>query len=97
MPQGSWAWPLVPADVAAVLADARRSGRTLDVTLTDEVAVTLDDAYAVQQAVTELRRAAGESEVGWKLGYTSTAMRTQMGIEGNGTGDLGLGRSWIKA
>jgi len=48
--------------------------------LTDELTLSLDDAYAIQREVTAARLARGERIVGWKLGYTSLAMREQMGI-----------------
>ena len=68
------------AAVARRLVGARLAGRTLDVTLTDEYPLSLADAYRVQAEVTALRLARGERVVGWKLGYTSVAMREQMGI-----------------
>jgi 2-keto-4-pentenoate hydratase len=42
--------------------------------------LSLDRAYAIQRQLTAMRVAEGERVVGWKLGYTSTAMREQMGI-----------------
>ena len=50
--------------------------------------ITLDDAYRVQDQVTALRLAAGERRAGWKLGYTSAAMRAQMGIASPNFGPL---------
>jgi 2-keto-4-pentenoate hydratase len=43
--------------------------------------VTLDRAYAIQRQLTAIRCEEGERVVGWKLGYTSLAMREQMGID----------------
>ncbi len=60
-----------------VQARTQRSTRT---PLTDEAALSLDDAYAIQHEVTSARLGRGEQIVGWKLGYTSLAMREQMGI-----------------
>jgi 2-keto-4-pentenoate hydratase len=40
----------------------------------------LPAAYAVQNALTQRRLAEGRTQVGHKLGYTSVAMRQQMGI-----------------
>jgi 2-keto-4-pentenoate hydratase len=69
--------------------DARSSGRTLDLPFTARPeGLTLDDAYLVQQELTALRLARGERVVGWKLGYTSVAMRTQMGIDAPNYGPL---------
>lgn len=80
--------PLEPAAVARRLVEARASGHPLDVPLSDDVPLTLDDAYAVQREVTALRTARGERVVGWKLGYTSQAMRAQMGIAEPNLGPL---------
>jgi 2-oxo-hept-3-ene-1,7-dioate hydratase len=41
----------------------------------------MDDAYAVQAAFAGLRRAAGRSVVGWKIGLTSRAMQQALGID----------------
>jgi 2-keto-4-pentenoate hydratase len=43
--------------------------------------MTLADAYAVQRVVADLRTAAGERLVGWKLGLTSKAMQRQLGVD----------------
>jgi 2-keto-4-pentenoate hydratase len=79
---------LAPARVAGVLDAARAAGRTLDVPLSDEVELTLDDAYAIQRELTTLRLADGGRVVGWKLGYTSRAMREQLGIDAPNFGPL---------
>jgi 2-keto-4-pentenoate hydratase len=63
------------------------SQRTLP-PLSDEAPLSLADAYAVQRAVTALRYARGERHVGWKLGYTSLAMREQMGVDAPNYGPL---------
>jgi 2-keto-4-pentenoate hydratase len=75
-----------PSTVAAALDDARRAGRTLDV---EAIEVgDLVSAYAVQRALTSLRLGRGDAEVGWKLGYTTAAMRQQMGIAAPNYGPL---------
>jgi 2-keto-4-pentenoate hydratase len=48
----------------------------------------LDAAYAVQHALTALRTARGARRIGWKLGYTSAAMRAQMGVDAPNLGPL---------
>lgn len=48
----------------------------------------MDDAYAVQALLTEERLRRGERLVGWKLGYTSQAMREQMGVAEPNLGPL---------
>lgn len=72
---------------AATLAAARRDRRGC-APITSTVQLDLDDAYAIQRAGTALRIARGEHVVGWKLGYTSLAMRTQMGIDHPNFGPL---------
>lgn len=42
--------------------------------------LTLDDAYAVQRAVAELRRVRGERSVGYKVGCVSAAIQQQFGL-----------------
>ncbi|MQA13326.1 MAG: hydratase [Pseudonocardiaceae bacterium] len=76
-----------PEHVARTLLAARRNGHTLD-PLTDRVALTLEQAYRVQDAVTAERLRTGQRMVGWKLGYTSAAMRAQMGITEPNCGPL---------
>lgn len=71
--------------VAKQIADARSSGRVLDAR---EVEVGDDVAYAIQARVTSRRLAAGERIVGWKLGYTSAAMRAAMRIDHANHGPL---------
>jgi 2-keto-4-pentenoate hydratase len=75
-----------PSTVAAALDDARRAGRTLDVEAFE--VGDLVSAYAVQRALTSLRLGRGDAVVGWKLGYTTAAMRQQMGIAAPNYGPL---------
>jgi 2-keto-4-pentenoate hydratase len=42
--------------------------------------LTIEDAYAVQRAVADLRRARGERCVGYKVGCTSPAIQKQLGL-----------------
>lgn len=73
------------------LADRILGARTAGVTLapiTEGRALTLADAYRVQDAVTARRLAAGQRRVGYKLGYTSAAMREQMGVDTMNHGPL---------
>jgi 2-keto-4-pentenoate hydratase len=79
---------LDPVAAAGALRQARQAGRTLDVLLSAELSLSLADAYRVQDQVTALRLAAGEQLAGWKLGYTSSAMRAQMGIASPNFGPL---------
>ncbi len=69
------------------LRQIRRAGWTI-APLSADAPLSLDDAYAVQRALTALRIAEGERVVGWKLGYTSQAMREQMGVGAPNYGPL---------
>jgi 2-keto-4-pentenoate hydratase len=69
------------------IVDAHAARRTL-APISDRVALGLDDAYAIQALVTDARTARGERRVGWKLGYTSLAMREQMGVDAPNFGPL---------
>ncbi|CAE6952225.1 4-oxalocrotonate decarboxylase [Paraburkholderia nemoris] len=48
--------------------------------LTGDDAVTLEEAYAVQRALIELRLERGGRQVGLKMGFTSRAKMAQMGV-----------------
>jgi 2-keto-4-pentenoate hydratase len=77
-----------PAAVAAALYSARQAGATLDELLSAELGLSVEDAYRVQDRMTALRLASGERITGWKLGYTSAAMREQMGVASPNFGPL---------
>jgi 2-keto-4-pentenoate hydratase len=79
---------LDPAAVAGALYRARQAGSTLDQQLSAELGLSLADAYRVQDQMTALRLASGERITGWKLGYTSAAMRAQMGVASPNFGPL---------
>jgi 2-keto-4-pentenoate hydratase len=75
------------AEWAALLAAARRDRVGCD-PISWSTDLTLDDAYAIQRAGAALRLERGEKLIGWKLGYTSLAMRAQMGIDQPNFGPL---------
>ncbi|MGJ8517776.1 2-oxo-hept-4-ene-1,7-dioate hydratase [Carnimonas bestiolae] len=50
--------------------------------------MTLDDAYAVQKAWIERKKAAGRRLVGWKIGLTSRAMQSLLEIDTLDSGAL---------
>jgi len=69
---------------AAGLWAARTARRTLEPDATELRLGRIDDladAYAIGDAIVRRRVERGERPVGWKLGYTSPAMREQMGID----------------
>ena len=72
--------------MARRLDDARR-GATL-LAAADVVVGDLDSAYRVQDALTARRISRGGTRVGWKLGYTSEAMRAQLDITAPNFGPL---------
>jgi 2-keto-4-pentenoate hydratase len=77
--------------LARVIWEAREQGRTLDAAAVRHHHGGPDDlatAYRVQAEVVGRRLARGERPIGWKLGYTSLAMREQMGIEEPNCGPL---------
>jgi 2-keto-4-pentenoate hydratase len=72
---------------AARIIDGHRRAVTLD-PISGRHPLTMDDAYAIQAHVTAWRIDRGERRTGWKLGYTSAAMREQMGIDAPNFGPL---------
>ncbi|MFD1539797.1 2-keto-4-pentenoate hydratase [Nonomuraea guangzhouensis] len=74
-------------ELAARIVRARAERRPLR-PLTDEGTLSMEQAYAVQEGVTRLRLASGQRIIGWKLGYTSLAMREQMGVSEMNAGPL---------
>jgi 2-keto-4-pentenoate hydratase len=74
------------AEAARIVA-AHAARATLD-PISDRASLSLADAYAIQAAVTRARLGRGERVVGWKLGYTSLAMREQMGVDAPNFGPL---------
>lgn len=65
--------------LAAEIHLAHQNRRLLDAT--HQAPLDLAMAYAVQRKLTALRMEGGAAVIGWKLGYTSTAMRRQMNID----------------
>jgi 2-keto-4-pentenoate hydratase len=81
----------VTGDDAATWARAllaSRAARTTRDPITVTTPLTIDDAYAIQRHVTARRIESGERIIGWKLGYTSVAMRRQMGVDAPNHGPL---------
>lgn len=77
-----------PAALAAELRDAEhgRRGIALPTERFDDFG--WDDARAVARARDELRRADGDTMIGYKLGWTSAAMREALGIDRPNWGTL---------
>lgn len=65
---------------AAMLFEAERSGNQCGLISLANPEMTLDDAYAVQAALVELKKREGAKAVGWKIGLTSRAMQMALNI-----------------
>lgn len=74
---------MIPAELTGILAqrlDTAQTSRRDTPSLADSHELDIDDAYAVQAALLELRVGRGERVVGVKLGFTSKAKMAQMGV-----------------
>lgn len=73
---------------AAALHGAEVAGRQTGLLSLAYPGMTLDDAYAVQAALIARKMAAGRRGIGWKIGLTSRAMQSQLGIDTPDSGVL---------
>jgi len=71
--------------LARSLLEAERARTPIDPLTDEHPDLGLRDAYRIQEASLEQR---GEPRVGYKLGFTSEAMRRQMGVPGPNYGRL---------
>lgn len=69
------------AAAAAALNEAERSRVQIPLLSEDHPAMTMDDAYAIQAAWVQAKRARGDDVVGWKIGLTSKAMQAALSID----------------
>jgi 2-oxo-hept-3-ene-1,7-dioate hydratase len=68
------------AAAALALYQAEAERRQIGLLSQQHPDMTLDEAYAVQSALVELKRAAGARVIGWKIGLTSRAMQQALNI-----------------
>lgn len=68
-------------DAASALAEAERSGVQTELLSARHLGMTMDDAYAIQAAFVEKLLAAGKRKIGTKIGLTSKAMQSALGID----------------
>lgn len=68
------------AALAARLDQAERTGRQVRQFSLEHPDISLEDAYAIQRAWVELKRASGRSLIGHKIGLTSKAMQRSSNI-----------------
>ncbi|WP_027245418.1 2-oxo-hept-4-ene-1,7-dioate hydratase [Leisingera daeponensis] len=67
-------------DAADRLFKAEQTGQQCGLLSLAYPGMTLDDAYAVQQALIRQKLASGRSKIGWKIGLTSRAMQQALNI-----------------
>ncbi|WP_323777551.1 2-oxo-hept-4-ene-1,7-dioate hydratase [Leisingera sp.] len=67
-------------EAAATLLAAEATGRQCGLLSLAYPGMTLDDAYAVQQALIRQKLASGRRKIGWKIGLTSRAMQQALNI-----------------
>lgn len=72
---------------AQAIIDAHHCGRTLRAP-SDVSRLSLREAYEIQRLVLEHRFELGEKQIGWKIGYSSFAMRRQMNVSSPNFGPL---------
>ncbi|MEM8750406.1 MAG: 2-oxo-hept-4-ene-1,7-dioate hydratase [Pseudomonadota bacterium] len=76
------------ATAAQQLFEAETSGVQTGLLSIAHPDMTMDDAYRVQHALVELKKAAGRTVIGWKIGLTSKAMQQALNIETPDSGVL---------
>lgn len=76
------------ASAAAALFAAEAEGRQIGLLSRAHPGMTLDDAYAVQDAWVRMKRADGRKVIGWKIGLTSRAMQQALSIDTPDSGVL---------
>lgn len=82
---------LSPDEISAAalsLDDAERTRQQTGLMSLRFPQMTMDDAYAVQAAWVERKRAAGRTIIGWKIGLTSKAMQYALDIDTPDSGVL---------
>ena len=67
--------PVQIAKAAESLFQAEKTQNQIKLLTSEYPNMTMDDAYAVQKALVELKVADGCKVTGWKIGLTSKAMR----------------------
>jgi 2-oxo-hept-3-ene-1,7-dioate hydratase len=68
-------------EAAEALWQAEQTGQQIGLLSLQYPGMSMDDAYAVQAALIERRKAAGRKVIGWKIGLTSKAMQAALNID----------------
>ncbi len=63
------------------LLRAERTGEQIGLLSLRHPDLDMDDAYAIQSALTDAKLAAGRRVIGWKIGLTSKAMQSALNID----------------
>lgn len=82
---------MTPQDVAKAAADlfaADQTGRQMGLLSRRHPDMTMDDAYAVQNALIAQKLSSGRQRIGWKIGLTSRAMQDALKIDTPDSGVL---------
>ena len=75
---------MTPEEHAAAAEDlimAERTGQQIGLLSLRYPDISMDDAYAIQNALFEAKLKAGREVIGWKIGLTSKAMQQALGID----------------
>lgn len=75
---------MTPQDHAKAAADlliAERDCKQISLLSLCYPEMTMEDAYAVQNAIYQAKREAGQKVIGWKIGLTSKAMQSALNID----------------
>ena len=76
--------PLSPDVIAAIAADLFKAEQTrtqIPIITEQHPQMDMDDAYAVQSQLVELKQKSGNAIKGWKIGLTSKAMQAALNID----------------
>jgi len=73
--------PQRAAEIGKALFEAERSRSQIGLISQANPDMTMDDAYAVQDAFVQAKKDAGAVQRGWKIGLTSKAMRDALKID----------------
>lgn len=63
------------------LFEAEKTKRQIDLLSNRHPGLTLDESYAIQDALVDLKLKDGRKQIGWKIGLTSRAMQMALKIE----------------
>lgn len=75
-------------EAASALFAAEITGQQIGLLSQQYPDMSLEDAYAVQRALVEQRKDTGRRIIGWKIGLTSRAMQSALGIDTPDSGVL---------